>query len=118
MREDRLKQLEDEEAKRHKTLDQSPTTDAEVDQDAKDDGTGGRDPAAPAPPASGSDDRDTAAPASSMATCLMSLKQSESLFDQLPLMPEDSGMYAILDECCNNSVHGLRWHSRARVFLE
>jgi hypothetical protein len=104
----------------------SPTTDAEGEPgaDACGAASGSVDcgPAAPVVPGIFTTDGTVdCVPAASEVTesmCLMSLKQSETLFDQLPLMPQDSGMYAILDEGCNNSVQGLRWHSRARAFLE
>ena len=37
-------------------------------------------------------------------------------FDQLP-MTSDDGLFAILDEGCNNSVHGYSWHQKAERHL-
>jgi hypothetical protein len=82
----------------------SPTTDADegpgADASGTASGSGDRVSAAPVAPgnvtADCSVDCIPAASEVAESMCLVSLKQTETLFDQLPLVPEDSGMYAIL----------------------
>jgi hypothetical protein len=126
---ERAKQkTEDAEHKRRKTMTTepaSPTTDAEGERDGVADGAAAssRDhvPVAPAAhdddEAYGTVDCVSAAADVTESFCLMSIREHKGTFDTLPVVPEDSGMFAILDEGCNNSVHGRKWHEAAEKYL-